>query len=48
MAKLLENIVAQSAPNQANEFLKYATTAVSLQYLSSFWELFYMQMPLIN
>ena len=40
MTKLLENIVAQSAPNQANEFLKYATTAVSLKYLSSFWELF--------
>ena len=46
MAKLLENIVAQLAPNQASEFLKYATTAVSLKYLSNFWQS--LEMPLIN
>ena len=36
-AKLLENIVAHDAQNQANGILKNATLAVPLKYLSNFW-----------
>ena len=44
--KLLENIDAQPAPNNANEILKNTTIFVPLKYLSSFWRL--LEMPLIN
>ena len=45
-AKLLKNIVAQDAQNQANRILKNATLAVPLKYLSNFWRS--LEMPLIN
>ena len=45
-AKLLENTVAQPAPNQANGILRNATVAVLLKYLSNFWRS--LEMPLIN
>ena len=45
-AKLLENKIAQSAPNAANGVLKNATISVSLKYLSNFWKS--LEMPLIN
>ena len=45
-AKLLENIVAHDAQNQANGILKNATLAVPLKYLSNFWRS--LEMPLIN
>ena len=35
-AKLLENTVAQSAPNAANGILRNATITVPLKYLSNF------------
>ena len=41
-AKLLENTVAQHAPNDANGILKN----VPLKYLSTFWRL--LEIPLIN
>ena len=41
-AKLLENTVAQHAPNDANGILKN----VPLKYLSTFWRL--LETPLIN
>ena len=44
--KLLENTVAQPAPNATNEILKNATIAVSLKYLSNFWGS--LEMPFIN
>ena len=44
-AKLLENIVAHDAQNQANGILKNATLAVPLKYLSNFWRS--LEMPLI-
>ena len=37
-AKLLENTVAQPAPNAANGIIKNATIAVPLKYLSNFWK----------
>ena len=37
-AKLLENTVAQPAPNAANGIIKNATLAVPLKYLSNFWK----------
>ena len=43
---MLGNTVAQTTPNQANEFLKNATVAVPLKYLSNFWRS--IEMPLIN
>ena len=45
-AKLLENTVAQPAPNQANGIPKHAAIAASLKYLSNFWRS--LEMPLIN
>ena len=45
-AKLLENTVAQSAPNPANRILKNAAIAVPLKYLSNFWRS--LEMPVIN
>ena len=45
-AKLLENTVAQPAPNAANRILRNATIAGSLKYLSNFWRS--QEMPLNN
>ena len=36
-AELLGNIVAQLAPNDANEILKIGTISVPLNYLSNLW-----------
>ena len=44
--KLLENTVAEPAPNAANEILRNATIAVPLKYLSNFWRS--LEMSLIN
>ena len=45
-AKLLGNIVAQPATNQANGILKNATVAVPLKHQSNFWRS--LEMTLIN
>ena len=45
-AKLLENKIAQPAPNAANGVLKNSTITVPLKYLSNFWKS--LKMPLIN
>ena len=45
-AKLLQNTVAQPAPNPANRILKNAGIAVPLKYLSNFWRS--LEMPVIN
>ena len=45
-AKLLQNRVAELAPNAAKEFLRKATIDVPLKYLSDFWKS--LEMPLIN
>ena len=45
-AKLLENKIAQPAPNAANGVLKNAIISVPLKYLSNFWKA--LEMPLIN
>ena len=36
-AKLLDNTVAQPAPNNTDGILKNATIAVPLKYLNNFW-----------
>ena len=43
---MLENTVAQPAPNVANGNLRKATITVPLKYLSNFWRLH--EIPLIN
>ena len=45
-ATLLENTVAEPAPNAANGILRNAAITVLLKYLSNFWKL--LEMPLIN
>ena len=45
-AKLLENTVAQPAPNSENGILRNATIALPLKYLSNFWRS--LEMPLVN
>ena len=46
MARLLGNIVAQLAPNNANGILEYAVIAAPLKNLSKFWRS--LEMSLIN